>query len=172
MPPPLRRAAALGVTYRPMQEEDVPFVAAVYASTRTEELAVTGWPDEMKEAFLAQQHRAQHYHYQTYYPGAEWLIVEQDGVAVGRLYIEEGATDIRLIDIALLPERRGAGVGRAMVGDLVEWAGEVRKSISLHVEPNNPVRRLYLRLGFVPTGLAGAYEAMLWEPGSGSSDGG
>ncbi len=168
MPPPLRRAAALGVTYRPMKEEDVPFVAAVYASTRTEELAVTGWPEEMKEAFLAQQHRAQHYHYQTYYPGAEWLIVQQDGVDAGRIYIEEGDTDIRLIDIALLPERRAAGLGRAMIGDLVEWAGELGKSISLHVEPNNPVRNLYLRHGFAPTGLAGAYEAMEWLPEGGA----
>ena len=164
MPPPLRRAAALGVSYRTMQEEDVPFVAAVYASTRTEELAVTGWPDEMKEAFLAQQHRAQHHHYQTYYPSAEWLIVERGGAPIGRIYIDEGEREIRLIDIALIPGQRGAGIGRAMIGDLVEHAGERGKAISLHVEPNNPVRPLYVRVGFESMGLNGAYEAMLWRP--------
>ena len=172
MPPPLRRAAAFGVTYRPMTEEDLPFVAALYASTRTEELAVTGWPEEMKQAFLAQQHRAQHYHYQTYYPRAEWLIVEKDGAPIGRIYIDEGATEIRLIDIALLPEQRGAGIGRAMIGDLVEDAGARGKSITLHVEPNNPVRRLYLRHGFESTGMAGAYEAMLWLPEGGAAKAG
>ena len=164
MPPPPRRAAALGLTYRIMNEGDLVFVASVYASTRTEELALTGWPDEMKEAFLAQQHQAQHHHYQTYYPGAEWLIVEKDGAPVGRLYLQQAETDIRLIDIALLPAHRGAGLGGAMIGDLIEWAGALGKSISLHVEPNNPIRPFYLRIGFVPTGEAGAYEAMLWQP--------
>ena len=164
MPPPPRRAAALGISYRAMEESDLPFVAAVYASTRTEELAATGWPDEMKQAFLTQQHQAQHYHYQTYYHGAEWLIVEQGGVAVGRIYLQEPTSEIPLIDIALLPEHRRAGIGGAMIGDLLEWAGGLGKSISLHVEPNNPVRPFYLRIGFVPTGEAGAYEAMLWQP--------
>ena len=164
MPPPLRRAAAFGVTYRTMREDDLSFIAALYASTRTEELAVTGWPDEVKSAFLEQQHRAQHHFYQGNYPGAEWLIVERDGAAVGRLYLQQRETDIRLIDIALLPAHRRAGIGGAMIGDLLEWAGGLGKSISLHVEPNNPVRPLYVRVGFESLGLNGAYEAMLWKP--------
>ena len=168
MPPPPRRIAALGVTYRAMVEADFPFTAALYASTRTEELAPTGWPDEVKQAFLAQQHEAQHRHYQAHYPGAEWLIVERDGAAIGRIYIHERETEIRLIDIALLPAHRRAGIGGAMIGDLIEWAEGLGKSISLHVEPNNPIRPFYLRLGFVSQGLAGAYEAMLWQPESGA----
>jgi ribosomal protein S18 acetylase RimI-like enzyme len=169
MPPPLRRAAAFGVTYRTLREDDLPFIAALYASTRTEELAVTGWPDEVKSAFLEQQHRAQHHFYQANYPGAEWLIVEQDGAGIGRLYLQQRETDIRLIDIALLPAFRRAGIGGAMIGDLLEWAGALSKSISLHVEPNNPVRPLYVRLGFESLGLAGAYEAMQWQPEGGQT---
>ena len=45
------------------------FAAALYASTRAEELALTGWPEERRGTFLDQQHRAQHHHYRTYYPG-------------------------------------------------------------------------------------------------------
>jgi GNAT superfamily N-acetyltransferase len=164
MPPPLHRAAAFGVTYRPMDADDLPFIAALYASTRTEELAPTGWPDDMKQAFLEQQHRAQHHHYQNHYPGAEWLIVEQEGTAAGRIYLHERETEIRLIDIALIPERRRAGIGGAMIGDLLDWAAGLGKSVSLHVEPNNPVRPLYVRLGFESLGLNGAYEAMVWKP--------
>ena len=116
MPLAMRRTAALGVTCRAMVEGDFPFTAALYASTRTEELAPTGWPDEVKDAFLAQQHEAQHRHYQAHYPGADWLIVERDGAAIGRIYIHERETDIRLIDIALLPAHRRAGIGGAMIG--------------------------------------------------------
>ena len=168
MPPPLRRAAAFGLTYRELVEEDLPFIAALYASTRTEELEPTGWPEAVKSAFLAQQHEAQHRHYQAHYPGAEWLIVERDGVAVGRIYLHERATEFRLIDIALLPANRRAGVGGAMIGDLIEWADSLGKSISLHVEPNNVIRPFYLRLGFESLGMAGAYEAMERRPEGGA----
>jgi GNAT superfamily N-acetyltransferase len=167
MPPPLRRAAASGVSYRAMEAEDLTFIAALYASTRTEELAVTGWSDEVKGAFLAQQHQAQHRHYQTHYSGAEWLIVEQDGAPIGRLYLYQTESEIRLIDIALLPESRGDGIGAAMIGDLLEWADALGKSISLHVEPNNPVRAFYLRLGFVAAGAEGGYVAMQRQPRGG-----
>jgi GNAT superfamily N-acetyltransferase len=164
MGPPIVRAARFGISYRPLGDEDFAFSAALYASTRTEELMQTGWPEEVKQAFLAQQHQAQHQHYQRHYDGAEWLIVERDGAAIGRLYLHEGESDIRLIDIALLPEQRGGGIGAALIDDLLAWAGARRKSVSLHVEPNNPVRRLYLRLGFVAGDVLGAYQRMDWAP--------
>ena len=109
MPPRLNKAAGLGVTLRPMGDDDLPFAAAVYASTRTEELEPTGWPDELKQAFLERQHEAQHHHYRSHYPGAEWLIVERGGKALGRLYLVEWTRELRVIDIALLPEARGQG---------------------------------------------------------------
>jgi ribosomal protein S18 acetylase RimI-like enzyme len=164
MPPPPRRIAAFGVTYRAMNADDLPFIAALYASTRTDELAPTGWSEELKQAFLEQQHRAQHHHYQGHYPGAEWLIVEKDGEPIGRIYLHQRESELRLIDIALVPAHRRAGIGGAMIGDLLEYAGALGKSISLHVEPNNPVRPLYVRLGFESQGLNGAYEAMIWRP--------
>jgi [ribosomal protein S18]-alanine N-acetyltransferase len=50
-----------------------------------------------------------------------------------------------LVYIAVHGDTRGRGVG----GKLVELAiGEARGDIALHVEPDNPARRLYERLGF------------------------
>lgn len=164
MGPPVRRAAEFGIAYRSLSEEDLPFTAAVYASTRTEELAVTGWPDDVKQAFLGQQHQAQHDHYQAHYPGALWLVVERGGAPIGRLYLQEGGSDIRLIDIALLPEHRGAGIGGAMIDDLLAWARALGKSVSLHVEPNNRILQHYRKLGFVEGEDWGAYRRMDWTP--------
>jgi GNAT superfamily N-acetyltransferase len=158
------RAATLGVGWRPMRDEEEPFVAAVYASTRTGELEQTGWPDEFKQAFLTQQHQAQHHHYRTHYEGADWLIVERDGQPIGRLYLFETAAEIRLIDIAFLTAHRGGGIGRALIDDLLGYAAAYGKKISLHVEHHNPVRRLYLARGFVPGEDVGAYQAMMWTP--------
>jgi hypothetical protein len=111
MPPPPKAAAALGIVYRKFADEDLSFVGELYASTRREELAVTGWPTEMQEAFLAQQHAAQHSHYALHFADAEWLILEWQGEAVGRLYLRELPENLHIVDIALLPPARGRGIG-------------------------------------------------------------
>lgn len=164
MPPPIEAAAAFGIAYRPMTDEDLAFVAALYASTRAEEVASTGWPPEMQQAFLDQQHRAQHQHYRGAYPEGEWLIIERGGQAVGRLYLAEVGADINLIDISLLAEARGAGLGGAIMADLRDHAAARGKGIELYVEKFNPARRLYLRLGFAAVEEAGVYDRMVWRP--------
>lgn len=141
----------------------MPFSARVYASTREEELAATGWTAEMKQAFLAQQHDAQHRHYRQHYEVAEWLIVEQDGVPVGRLYRAEWPREIRIIDIALLPEGRGRGIGATIVSSIQAEARALGKAVSIHVEKQNRARSLYQRLGFRVVGDAGVYDLMEWE---------
>ena len=145
MPPPLREAAAFDISYRVMTDEDLPVVAALYASTRAEEVASTGWPPEMQAAFLDQQHRAQHGYYRTAYPNGEWLLIERGGAPIGRLYLAEQDGMLLLIDISLLPGERGTGLGTAILNDLL--AGETRP-VELHVERFNPALRLYQRLGF------------------------
>lgn len=162
MPPPLRAAARFGIAYRPMVDEDLPFVAALYASTRAEEVALTGWPAEMQRAFLAQQHQAQHRHYRAYHPDAEWLIVERDGEAIGRLYLDEREAQLEIIDISLAAAVRGKGLGRAILADVIEKARAAGKGVSLHVESHNPARRLYDRLGFQMVEDKGVYLQMEW----------
>jgi GNAT superfamily N-acetyltransferase len=145
VPPPVREAAAFGISYRTMTDGDLPFVAALYATTRADEIASTGWPPEMQAAFLDQQHRAQHFHYRTAWPDGEWLLIERDGAPIGRLYLAGQDDMLLLVDISLLPAERGAGLGTAILKDLL--AAESRP-VELHVERLNPARRLYERLGF------------------------
>lgn len=164
MPPPLSHAAALGVGCRPMTDSDLPFVAALYASTRAVEMARVTWPDEAKSAFLAQQHEAQHHHYRSHYDGAEWLIVEQAGTPVGRLYLDEWESEFRVIDISLAPEARGRGIGGAILADIVAAAEAKGKAVSIHVEHENPARRLYERLGFELVEDRGVYLLMERRP--------
>ena len=160
MPPPLRAAATLGIAYRPALDADQDFLLAVYAATRAEELAGTGWPDALKAAFVRQQFDAQHHHYRTYYPAAEWLIVERESEAIGRLYFEEWPSQFRIIDIALLPAARGSGIGTAILEDMIALAAASGKAVSIHVEKVNPAMRLYRRLGFATVEDKGVYDLM------------
>ncbi|TFI57765.1 N-acetyltransferase [Sphingomonas parva] len=162
MPPPLIAAGPLGVGYRPADEADLPFLFGVYASTRLEELAQTGWPAEMQTIFLRQQFDAQHHHYRTYYSEAEWLVVQWRGADVGRLYFEEWPSQVRIIDIALLPAARGHGLGAAILQDMLALAAGLSKAASIHVEKNNPAMRLYRRLGFATVEDKGVYDLMEW----------
>jgi GNAT superfamily N-acetyltransferase len=164
MPPPLRAAAKLGISYRASSEADEPFLGLVYASTRVEEVAATGWPLEMQHQFLAHQADAQHRHYRRHYPDAEWLVIERGGEAIGRLFIEVWPSQIRLIDIALLPQARGGGVGGAILADLQDMAAAAGKALSIHVERNNPAMSLYLRHGFAKVEDHGVYDLMEWRP--------
>jgi ribosomal protein S18 acetylase RimI-like enzyme len=155
-------AEAMGIRFRPARDE--PFLAYLYASTRWEEVATTGWPPEVQRGFLAQQFDLQHRHYLEYYPETERLVLERDGTPIGRVYVEDTPGMVQLIDIALLPESRGAGIGSAVIGDLLRQARERDSKIVLYVEKNNPVRSLYHRLGFVAVKDEGVYDMMEWNP--------
>jgi len=152
--------------FRRVTDADLPFLARVYASTRAEELAiVTSMTDAQKAAFLLDQFRGQHAHYQKYYPEADWLVTMRGGEDIGRLYIERWPSQHRIIDIALLPEHRGQGCGEALLCDLMDEAASAAKDVSIHVEKYNPAMRLYRRLGFVTEEDKGVYDLMRWTPG-------
>ena len=114
----------------------------------------------MQEAFLRQQHEAQHSHYAIHFGDAEWLIVERGGEAIGRLYLRDQPEGLHVIDISLVPESRGQGIGGAILRDVLGQARELGKTVSIHVEKLNPARRLYDRLGFRIVEDKGIYDLM------------
>jgi len=158
------RAAQARLAFRRIGEADLAFLARLYASTRMEELAVTGWRAEQKAAFLQMQFDAQHAHYQKHYVGSDFLVIERDGAAVGRLYLARWKREHRIVDIAMLPQYRGQGLGTALLRDLLDEAAAAGKAVSIHVEKFNPAQSLYRRLGFVPAGEEGAYDLMRRSP--------
>lgn len=164
MPPPLKAASGFGVSYRPFSDDDLPFVSALYASTRREEVAATGWPPEMQEQFLAQQAAAQHSHYALHFADAEWLIIEREGEAIGRLYLREMPADLHIVDISLMPASRGQGIGGAILEDTLALARGRDNGVTIHVERNNPARSLYARLGFEIIEEKGIYDLLRAQP--------
>lgn len=145
---------------RPVADDDRAFLVALYASVRDAELAHVPWDDVQKRAFVEHQYAAQDAHYHQHYPGATLDVVEVDGERAGRLYVHRGPSDIRIMDIALLPSFRGRGIGTALLRTLIDEADGSERTLSIHVEANNPARALYDRLGFRPVGEHGVYVLM------------
>ena len=150
------------ISLRPIGPEDDSFLAGVYASTRAEELAVTGWSDDEKAVFCRRQFDAQAAHYRENYPGASLQVIENAGVPIGRLYVARGEREIRIMDVALLPEFRGSGIGTKLLRELQEEARSADKSLTIHVERFNPALRLYERVGFRRIEDKGVYLLMEW----------
>lgn len=149
---------------RPATAEDTVFLQAVYASTRAEELAFTGWSGEQKARFCALQFHAQDTHYRQHYPSAQYFVILCENHPVGRLYVDHWENEIRIMDITVLTEYRGRGIGNHLLRMLMAEAEAANKVLSIHVEIMNPARRLYERLGFQMREDKGVHLLMEWTP--------
>jgi len=136
------------ITLRSITDNDLEFLFRVYASTRAEEKELVGWNDEQWEQFLRMQFHLQHTQYMRNYENPSFDIILEKGVPAGRLYVNRGPDEYRIIDIALLPEYRRRGICGNLMTSLLREAGKRGLPVSLHVEKNNPILDYYRRLGF------------------------
>ena len=150
------------ISLRPITPEDTSFLARVYASTRWEELTPTGWSDEEKTIFCRRQFDAQSEYYAANYPEAAFQIIERDSEPIGRLYVARWEKEIRIVDISLLPEARGSGIGTKLLRELQDEARGAGKSLTIHVERFNRALGMYQRLGFKEIEDKGVYLLMEW----------
>ncbi|EMI20782.1 GCN5-like N-acetyltransferase [Rhodopirellula maiorica SM1] len=153
-------ARPLNIAFRSIAEDDLSFLYQVYASTRAEELSLVDWDDAQKEQFLQMQFAAQHKYYQENYSDTVFDVIEVNGEPAGRLYLQRRRDEHRVVDIALLPEYRGKGIGRKIMQDILDEAGAAGLPVRIHVEHNNPAMHLYQRLGFEKIDDTGVYFLM------------
>jgi ribosomal protein S18 acetylase RimI-like enzyme len=135
------------ITLRPITDNDLEFLFHLYASTRAEEKALVGWSDEQWDDFLRMQFTLQHTQYMQNYQNPSFNIIMLGQTPVGRLYVNRGPEEIRIIDICLMPEYRGRGIGVGLMRRILREADDGGIPVTLHVERNNPALALYLRLG-------------------------
>ena len=157
--------AGARIRRRPLTANDAAFLLRLYESTRAEELDLTDWDRATRTAFVEMQFRAQHTHYTTHFPDAAYDILELDGAAIGRMYVRRDGADVVLMDIALMPAFRNAGLGSTLLQDLLDEASASGRAVSLHVEANNPrAHQWYRRFGFVDVSTSGVHTYMRREP--------
>jgi ribosomal protein S18 acetylase RimI-like enzyme len=99
--------------------------------------------------------------YRSMFPTGEFLIIELAGKPAGRIVISRGENEIRVVDVALLPEWRNHGIGTFLMRQICAGA---EKPVRLCVLKNNRARRWYQRLGFTQTGEQGFYDEFEWRP--------
>ena len=150
------------VSLRPATPQDEEFLGELYSSSRREELAAWGWDAAQRDAFLTLQFNAQQAQFRTRYPDADHSIVLVDGRAMGRMVVVRMEQEIRLADIALLPECRNAGIGTSLISNLHVEGTASGRPVRLHVGKTNRAQELYTRLGFAKVGDTGTHFVMEW----------
>lgn len=163
-PAPEGDRASGAVTLRAATSADYDFMRRLYHDTRAEEMKHFPFDEVQKQAFLDQQFAAQFEHYGIHYPSCERNIIERDGKPIGRLWLDEWPDQIRLVDIALMAEERGSGIGTQLVEGVLARGAASAKPVTIHVEGFNPALRLYQRLGFEHVDSNGMYYLMKWTP--------
>ena len=156
------------LTFRCAVPDDEAFLFELYTSVRKEEMAAWGWDWAQEQMFLKLQFTAQRRHYDIAFPNADHRIILSDNLPIGRILVFGTQREIRLVDIALLPEYRGSGIGASLVRGLFEEAKAANKPVTLHVAKLSRAVRLYQRLGFLIIGDTGTDLKMEWRPDQGS----
>jgi ribosomal protein S18 acetylase RimI-like enzyme len=152
------------IQLRPVEEKDAAFIEAVYRTTREAELNLTSWSEYQKSAFISMQSAAQLADYKTKCPHAMFQVIIYNKKDAGRFFTCETENDIRLLDISILPEFTGKGIGTNLLHRLIQRSNKVQKKISLQVMASNPALKLYQRLGFVHIKSVGFHNYMEREP--------
>lgn len=150
----------LSLSQRPALPEDEEFLYRAYAATRSEEMAVLGWPAAQQEMFLRTQFRIRRQSYATAYAEAMPAILLVREEPAGTATVWRGPAEFRLVDIAFLPEYRNRGLGTLWISGLIAEAKAANVPLRLSVLRGNPAIRLYQRLGFVPTAGGSMYIEM------------
>ncbi len=130
---------------------DEEFLYRLYATTREDEMNAAGFAPEQREAFLQMQFRAQNTHYEKFYLLSIHQIITLHEQPVGREWISRTADEILVLDLVLLPEFCGQGIGSARLREIFAEGDETGQPVRLHVlKENIRAWRFYERLGFRP----------------------
>lgn len=152
------------ISFRPVNDSDIDFLKQVYFSTRLDEVGLTGWNEQQIDDFLSHQFQAQHQFYMEQFPAAEFTLILFKNIPAGRFYVETRNDEIRVIDIALLPDYRQQGIGKKIMQQTLDKAKTQNLPVHIHVEKNNPAMHLYQRLGFTEIEDKGVYLFLRWSP--------
>ncbi len=145
---------------RDAMPSDYEFLAALYATTRSDELDRAGFPLDQRGAFCRMQFEAQQHHYRMYFARASDQIVLLGKRAIGRLLVTRAPDEIFLVDVALMPEDRNLGIGSQLVEGLIAECKPNSCPLRLYAEKNSRAQALYLRFGFIVTGDEGVHDLM------------
>lgn len=146
------------ISLRPARDDDSPFLYELFKSVRAPQFALLALPPEQLEMLMRMQYQARTGSYQAHYPESDNYVVLSGDMPIGQLWVFRSSEELRIVDIALLPDARGKGIGGSLLSQLIAEAERSGVPLRCSVATNNEGSlRLHQRLGFRITGEDEAY---------------
>ena len=153
------------IQIRPMTPDDEGFLRRLLLATIAEELSAWAWPDAIRDHLLDMQYRLRRNAAASERPGTELSVIVDGGEPVGWLALARSPECVHVVDIAVLPERRGQGVGSTVLRECLRESDRAGMPVRLNVNITNRAAALYERLGFRRTGGSEVQHFMERRPG-------
>ncbi len=120
-------------------DSDFEFLKSVHHTTLREHIIkIWGWDEAFQDRYFHE-----HFHLQNV------QLVSAFGSDVGYVELYRSANALSILNILILPEFQGRGLGREIIGDLVAEAASEGRFVKLGVfKVNTRARKLYEALGF------------------------
>ena len=150
------------LTLRPVRADDKEFLYRLFSSVHFEKLTLARMNLEEKNRLIGFMYQAFSRHYSTIGLAADDRIVLLNNECIGRMILLQTREEIRLADIAILPEHRQRGVGSALIGQLQTESLISNRPVRLQVARFDRALRLYQRLGFYKIDVAEPYLHLEW----------
>jgi ribosomal protein S18 acetylase RimI-like enzyme len=133
---------------RPALDADDAFLFDVFCTTKRDQVAALPNP-HLAAHFLRIEYTAQNRRFAVRFPGYERWVVLVEGEPAGRLYLHRAPSLLQIVDITLLPEHRGLGLGRRLMELVLDEAAAHDQSVTLRMSRDNPrAANLYDTVGF------------------------
>ncbi|WP_022731531.1 hypothetical protein [Thalassospira lucentensis] len=161
-----RRDLPGGLSIRPHRDSvaDKAFVSKLIKDNRDDIRAADGAKDYL-ESIVDMQETAMQTGYGAAFGNAAHFIIEKIGVNVGRLLVESGGTEVRIVDLQFIPSAQDLGYGPIVIGTMQQAAAQQRVQLAITVLSNRPKLKHWLTLkGFVVDETNPAADRMVWNP--------
>lgn len=156
-----------GLALRPSRPSDQPFFDSLYRTTR-EDLLLIDAEDDFIEALIDMQHQAQTSGCGDMFPNAMYFVVEYHGERIGRLVLDFGPVEARVVDISLIPAARGKGLRLQVLRAVQAVAAQAMTPVTLISRYDNlHAKQRYLQMGFVVEEVQLPFERLTWYPPAG-----
>jgi ribosomal protein S18 acetylase RimI-like enzyme len=150
------------LTLRPARTDDQEFLYRLFYSVYSEKLQLVPLSAEEKKALVELMYQGFICHYNSLAPASDDRLVLLDNESIGRMILLQTREEIRLADLAILPQYRRRGIGSALIGQLQTESTMSKRPVRLQVARFDHALRLYQRLGFYKTDAIGPYLHLEW----------
>lgn len=147
------------------QPNDKSFIAALLREVRPELEQISPDKDAVDYVYQ-QQFEARSWGYGVQFPDAWHMIIEQSGDPIGLLVLDINEQRARVVDVAVIPQMQGQGVGEKVFAGVQQTAEQMALPLSLCTRRDNlSALQFYKRLGFQAEPDTGSLQIeLLWLP--------